>query len=273
MVGVYCRPPGNPFPRLGSSPARSRCVHGSAAPVSDLGTVRSARTLSTGSRHHLIVFRGGGPPAGRRAAGRVGVDRRPWCLRAGPGVRLGGRGVHLPGRDPGGWADVPRSGLSAAANRTISSCRRPRGRSCAAVVRSSPLLSKIAGRADDKHRMCGLRGRWAHIVERVSIGRDHVPVGGTRVHPAGTLPDMREHRAPGWRHPPRQSPTAGRSPPGQAHGNRSRDHRRSRMSRRSRQNPPHLSKIRDAGATDPCTHRDPGRRRPPAGERGCPEGG
>jgi len=183
----------------------------------------------------------------------------------------GGRGVHLPGCHPGGWADVPRSGLPAAANRTIASCRRPRGRSCAAVVRSAPLLSKIAGRADDKRRMRGLRGRRAHIVEHVSIGREHVPADGTRVHPAGTLPDIREHRAPGGvTHPAKARPPAGhlkarRTAPAP------KNRRRSRTRRRSRRNPPHLSKICDAGGR-PVSGTATGPAKTPSRERGLPEG-
>jgi len=179
---------------------------------------------------------------------------------------LGGRGAHLPGRHPGGWADVPRSGLSGTANQTIPSCRRPTGRSCAARVRSSPLLSKIAGSADDKRRMRGLRGRCAHIVEHASTHRDHIPADGTRVHPADTparhpgtpspgvasparpKPDRRQATPrPSAQHPLPRPPTKPDAPTDR--GETRRTH----------------SKICDAEA-GPCTHRDRAGEDPQPGE-------
>jgi len=119
------------------------------------------------------------------------------------------------------------------------------------------------------------------------------------------VPAMREHRALGGVTRParRRIPTAGRSPQGRAHGNRSRGHRQAGRRADRGETRRTLSSICDtraahigarsaAGAADPCTRGDraitsavqctavgrpvharrPGRRRPPAGERGCPEG-
>jgi len=268
MVGLYYCPPGNPLSRLGVFAGPVAVPETGRSPASDLGTVSSARTLSTGSRRGLIVFRWA------RAARRPASCRGGSALIAARGAACrarcppGGRGSHLPGRAPGGWADVPQSGLSDTVNRIIPPCWRPRGRSCAAVVRSSPLLSKIVGRAGDTRRMRGLRSRRFHIVEHVSISRAGCPRSGTGVHPAGTLPGMREHRAAGGVTPPGQSPTASRSP--QRPGARQPLPRppTSRTRRQSRRNPPHLSTICDTRGGRPVHARRPGRRRPCPPETG-----
>jgi len=69
-------------------PGRGACT--GRPPASDFGTVRSARTLSTGCGASDRVPLGAGRPRGGELPGWVGVDRRPWCLRAGRGVRLVG---------------------------------------------------------------------------------------------------------------------------------------------------------------------------------------
>ena len=183
------------------------------------------------------------------------------------------------------WARCPSTGTSSrrvGGCSTIRTFRRhksdhslifaARGRSCAAVVRSSPLLSKIASRADDKRRMRGLRCRWAHITEHTSTRRDRRPRSGTRVHQTDTMPDMREHRAAGGvtrpadpdrrqvpprsgaRQPLPRPPTKPDAPPIEV-------------------NPPRLSKICDAGGRPRFRHGDRAGEGPQSGVRGCPEGG
>ena len=116
------------------------------------------------------------------------------------------------------------------------------------------------------------------------------PVGphrGTHVHPPGSHPGGWDpdpssgHPArhagtpsPGQRHPP------GRSRPPTGHPKARRTATAPRGHRRSRTPPPIEPKPAapfprsvTQGAADPCAHRDPGRRRPPTGGRGCPKGG
>jgi len=259
MVDLYCS---TPFPGWGSSAARVAVPETGRSPASDLGTVRSARTLSTGSRRHLIVFRGGGPPEGWRAVGRVGVDRSPWCLRAGPGVRLVGavsicRDVIPAGERMFHDPDFPAPQIrlfphvGGAGGDLVQLWLGPRlcsPRSPAGLAISAECAVCGVGVPTSWNTLPSARTRSRRMGPE-SIQRAPCPTCGN------TEP-------PGQHRPPGQIPTASRSPQGQAHGNRSRDYRRSRTRRRRRRNPPRLSKICDTRGRRPVRARRPGRRRP-----------
>jgi len=253
MVDLYC----HPSPRPGGLRRPGRGVCTGRSPASDLGTVRLARTLSTGSRHHLIVFRRGGPPAGRRAAGRVGVDRRPWRLHAGPGARLvgavpiyrdalpaGGRMFHDPDFPPSQIGPLPHVG--GLGGNLVQLWLGPR--LCFPRSPEGPTISAECA-------VCGVG---------VPTSWNMRPSAGITSRRMGPESIQRTPRPPCGNTEPRAAsparliPTAGRSP--QRPGAR-QPHPRppsSRTRRQSRRNPPRLSTICDTRGGRPVHARRPG---------------
>jgi len=257
-------------------PGRGACT--GRPPASDLGTVRSARTLSTGSRHRLIVFRG--PPAGRRAAGRVGVDRSPRSPHPGHGARLvgavpirrdviptGGRTFHDPDFPPPQIRPLPH--VDGPAGDLVQLWLGPR--LCSPRSPAGPTISAecaVCGVGVSTLRnTCPPAGITSRRMGPESIQRAPRPTSGNTEPQGGVT-------RPAKARPAKARPAKARPPAGHltarptATAPEATDE--AGRPRRPRRNPPRLSKIRDTRGCRPVHAPRPGRRRPPAGERGCP---